>query len=163
MSSPNGKGIRNFFITTADQLFTSNITPASLGLGGSTTNTPAQSANGIPIAAGQTKKIRYWVKATVGATGGLRAQVVVPAGGTIFSSSIRLNNTVAPSSTIATQQASAAFTNALANAGTHWLEIEVEVVNGTTAGTVDLQMAQNTSDALTLTILRGATAEVITI
>lgn len=155
MANANGLGIRNFYITTADQLFTSNVTLASILLG----NTAAPT--GIPIAAGKTVKIRYWVKFTVGATGGVRFQVLVPAGGTIFGLTVRLNNTVAPSQTIAVQQSSAAFTNALANAGTHWLEIELTVVNGTTAGTVDLQMAQNTSDALTLTVLRGGTAEVI--
>ena len=41
------------------------------------------------------------------------------------------------------------------------LEIEATIVNGTTAGNVDLQMAQNTSDALSLTILRGATCDVL--
>jgi hypothetical protein len=114
-----------------------------------------------PIAANQKQKIRYWIPFTVGATGGVRCQVVVPAGGTAFVASIKLFNTVAPSLTTATQTASAAFTNALANAGTHWLEIEVIVTNGATAGSVDLQAAQNTSDVLTLTVLAGGCAEVI--
>jgi hypothetical protein len=34
-------------------------------------------------------------------------------------------------------------------------------VNGTTAGTIDLQFAQNTADALTLTLLQGSRMEVI--
>lgn len=151
MSSPNGISIRQFFQSTADQLFTTNVVLASLGLGGAT---------GIPIKPGQKMTVRYWVKATVGATGGLRLQVVVPAAVSKFQASIRLNNTVAPSSTIATQQSSAVFTNALANAGTHWVEVTVYISNGVNAGTVDLQMAQNTSDALTLTILQGAFADV---
>lgn len=150
MATVNGKGIQNFFIKLADQII-ADATLVSIGLGGAT---------GIAIAANQTLKVRYWTKFTVGATGGVRLQLVVPAGGLIFGATIRLNNTVAPSSTIATQQASAAFTNALANAGTHWVEVEAVIVNGATAGTVDLQMAQNTTDALTLTILRGATADV---
>lgn len=141
-------GIRTFFQKTADQLVTNSAALITTGLTS-------------PIAAGQTQKLSFWVPFSVGATGGVRAQLVVPAGGTIFNATIRLNNTVAPSSTIAAQAASAAFTNALANAGTHWLEIEATIVNGATAGNVDLQMAQNTADALTLTILRGATAEVI--
>lgn len=114
-----------------------------------------------PIAAGETKKIYWWVPFTVGATGGIRLQVVVPAGGTLFNVTITLNNTVAPLVTVAAQTASAAFTNALANAGTHWVAVEAEIVNGATAGTVDLQIAQNTSDVLSLTVLRGACAEVI--
>lgn len=155
MASKNGISIKQFFISTVDQLFTSNVVLASLLLGDSDT-----APTGIRVAIGQTVKVKYWVKFTVGATGGIRLQLVVPAGGTIFSATIRLNNTVAPSSTIATQQASAVFTNALANAGTHWIEVEAVIVNGATAGTIDLQMAQNTSDALTLTILRGATVDV---
>lgn len=155
MASKNGNGIKQVFFSIVDQLFTTNVVLASLLLGDSDT-----APTGVRVAAGQTVMVKYWVKFTVGATGGIRLQLVVPAGGTIFSATIRLNNTVAPSSTIATQQASAAFTNALANAGTHWVEVEAHIVNGATAGTIDLQMAQNTSDALTLTILRGAKVEV---
>lgn len=114
-----------------------------------------------PIAAGQTQKIRAWIPVTVGATGGVRAQIVVPAGGALFNATIKLFNTVAPSITTAAQAASAAFTNALANAGTHWLEIEAYIVNGANAGDIDIQLAQNTSDALSLTVLRGGTMEVV--
>ena len=114
-----------------------------------------------PIAAGETQKLRWWVPFSVGATGGVRAQIVVPAAGTIFNATITLYNTVAPTITTAAQAASAAFTNALANAGTHWLLIEATIVNGVNTGNVDFQMAQNTSDALTLTILRGGSLEVI--
>lgn len=114
-----------------------------------------------PVAANQTQHIRAWIPVTVGATGGVRLQVVVPAGGTIFENTIRLNNTVAPGTVLAEQQASAAFTNALANAGDHWLEVEATIVNGTTAGNIDIQMAQNTSDALSLTIKRGAFMDVL--
>jgi hypothetical protein len=112
------------------------------------------------IAAGQTLKARWWIPFTVGATGGVRCQIVVPAGGVLFNATITLHNTVAPLITDAAQVASAAFTNALANAGTHWLEVEAEIVNGVNAGTVDLQIAQNTSDVLSLTVLRGAWCDV---
>lgn len=140
-------GIRTAFVTTANQLFTSNVVLATVGLTS-------------PIAAGQTQKFRAWIPFSVGATGGIRAQIVVPAGGAAFIASITLNNTVAPSTTIAAQTASAAFTNAAANAGNHWLEVEGTIVNGATAGNIDIQIAQNTSDALTLTVLRGAEMEV---
>lgn len=141
-------GIRTFFQILANIPVTNSAALVTTGLTS-------------PIAAGQTQKLRFWMPFTVGATGGIRAQLVVPAGGTIFNTSIRLNNTVAPSITTATQAASAVFTNALANAGTHWLEVEATIVNGATAGNIDLQVAQNTADALTLTILRGGTCEVI--
>lgn len=141
-------GIRTFFQILANIVITSSAALVTTGLTS-------------PIAAGQTQKLRFWVPFTVGATGGVRLQVVVPAGGTIFSCTIKLFNTVAPATVIAAQGASAVFNNALANAGRHWVEVEVEVVNGATAGNVDLQMAQDTSDALSLTILRGGTCEVI--
>lgn len=140
-------GLRNIANITSNQVFTSNVALATVGLIAA-------------IAAGQTLKIRAWVPFSVGATGGVRLQLVVPAGGTIFNASIKLYNTVAPSLTTATQAASAAFTNALANAGRHWVEVDATIINGATAGNVDLQFAQNTSDALSLTVLTGGTMDV---
>ncbi len=141
-------GIRRIFALLAAQLFTANVTPAPI------------TALTIAAAIGQRMKIRYWIPLTVGAAGGLRAQVTGPAGMVTFRETLRLNNTVAPAAVIAAYVASTNFTNALANAGTHWLEIEVDVEIGTTAGNIELLMAQNTSDATALTILAGATAEV---
>lgn len=141
-------GIRNFFQILANIVVTNSAALVTTGLTS-------------PIAAGQTQKLRAWIPFTVGATGGVRAQIVVPAGGVLFNATILLYNTVAPSITSAAQAASAAFTNALANAGTHWLLIEATIVNGATAGNVDIQLAQNTADALSLTILRGGTMEII--
>ena len=144
-------GIRSAFNTSANVAIATNIVPATVGLTS-------------PIAAGQTQKFRAWIPFSVGATGGIRALLVVPAAGVLFITSYRLNNTVAPSATIAEQVASGtAFTNAAANAGNHWLEIEGVVVNGANKGTIDIQLAQNTSDALTLTTLRGATLEVLSL
>lgn len=127
------------------------------------TNSAALVTTGLtsPIAANQSQHVRCWVPITVGATGGVRAQLVVPAGGVVFEATFTLHNTVAPAIVDGEQQASAAFTNALANAGDHWLEIEATIVNGATAGNVDLQMAQNTADALTLTISRGGWMSVV--
>lgn len=141
------RGIANFFTIAANIVVTSSAALVTTGLK-------------IKIAANQKVKCRWWVKFTVGATGGVRAQIVLPAGATL-SSSIILYNTVAPSITTAVQAASAAFTNALANAGTHWIEIEAEVQNGATAGEIDLQMAQNTSDVLSLTILAGGSMDTL--
>jgi hypothetical protein len=140
-------GIKVTAMILAAVAITSNAVLASVGLD-------------CPIAAGQTQHLRWWVPITVGATGGVRCQVVVPAGGALYNVSIKLYNTVAPSLTTAALTATAAFTNALANAGTHWLEVEADIVNGATAGTCDLQIAQNTSDILTLTVLRGGFLDV---
>jgi uncharacterized membrane protein YfcA len=141
-------GIRTFFKVAANIVVTNSVALVTSGLTS-------------PIAAGEQQKLKFWLPFTVGATGGVRAQIVVPAGGTLFVAAVKLINTVAPSQTVAAQAASAAFTNALANAGTHWLEIDATVINGNTAGNVDLQVAQNTADALSLTILKGGTLEVV--
>lgn len=148
------RGIPNFFSIGTPVAITSSVVPVTLG----TASNPFL----LPVAAGQKVKCRWWIKATVGATGGIRAIIVVPAGGVLFQATYKLWNTVAPSVATAAQQASgAAFTNALANAGTHFLEIDAEVWNGTTAGNIDLQVAQNTSDALTLTVLAGGSLDTV--
>jgi uncharacterized protein (DUF697 family) len=143
-----GVGVRTFYRSAAALAVTASVVPVTTGLTS-------------PIAANQTQHLRFWVPISVGAAGGVRAILVVPAGGVLFNVTIKLFNTVAPSLTTAIQAASAAFTSALANAGSHWLEIEACIVNGTTAGNVDLQMAQNTSDATPMTVLRGASADVV--
>jgi hypothetical protein len=140
-------GIRKFFTVIANIVVTSSVTPVTTGLSS-------------PIAANQKQKLRFWVPFSVGATGGIRAILIIPAGATI-ATAMKLVNTVAPSITTAFQTSSTAFTNALANAGTHWLEVEVYVENSTTAGTVDLQLAQNSSDVLSLTILKGGSVDVV--
>jgi hypothetical protein len=140
-------GIRKFFTVIANIVVTSSVTPVTTGLSS-------------PIAANQKQKLRFWVPFSVGATGGIRAILIIPAGATI-ATAMKLVNTVAPSITTAFQTSSTAFTNALANAGNHWLEVEVYVENSTTAGTVDLQVAQNSSDVLSLTILKGGSVDVV--
>jgi len=142
-------GILNNYVKAANQVIVSNVL-VSIGLS-------------TAIAASQTKKIRWWVPFSTGATGGMGLQIVVPAGGTIFNATIKLFNVGAGTIVIASQAASALFNNALANAATHWVEVEVTIVNGATAGTVDLQMRQNTTDALTLTVLRGAGMEEVAV
>jgi hypothetical protein len=113
----------------------------------------------VPIAANQKMKIRAWVKFSVGPTGGVRSLVAVPAGGTLLNVSTRLTDAVTPATIPSV--VNTVFTNALAVAGTHWLEIEADIVNGATAGNVDVQLAQNTSDVLTLTVLRGGWLDVV--
>lgn len=140
-------GLRKAFQVAANIPVTSSVALVTTGL------TSA-------IAAGQTQHIRAWIPLTVGATGGVRVQIVVPAGGTLFEATFKLQDTIAPSTTRAIQNASAPFTSALANAGSHFLEIEAYILNGTTAGNVDIQMAQNTVDPLTLTILKGGFMDV---
>lgn len=116
-----------------------------------------------PIAANERQQLRFWQPFSVGATGGVRALVAVPAGATaqVMTTTIVNNVTDAIIADVQTLAAPpVAVTNALASAGTHWLEIVLQVLNGATPGNVDLQMAQNTVDALTLTILNGGFVDV---
>lgn len=142
-------GIRTVYVLGANVTHTSDAVLATL------------TGMSSPIAVNETQHINCWVPFSVGATGGIRFQLAVPAGGTIFEATFNLRDNVTPATITAIQNASAAFTNALAVAGTHWLEIVATIVNGATAGNVSLQAAQNTSDVLTMTVLRGATMKVI--
>lgn len=151
----NTVGIRTIsFVSSAagvrgNQAFTSNVTLATVGLIAA-------------IAANQTIKIRAWIPFTVGATGGFKCQLVVPAGSTAYNVTAELSNTVAPSTTLTALVATAAIGAAVANAGTHWILVEGTIVNGATAGNIDLQCAQNSSDVLTMTVLRGGVMECVT-
>ena len=112
-----------------------------------------------PIAVNQTQNIRAWIPFTVGATGGFKFQLLVPAGGTLFEASWEVNDPVTPSTVLALQNASAAFANALAVAGSHWVKLDATIVNGATAGNVDLQVACN-SAANGITVLASAWMDV---
>lgn len=115
----------------------------------------------FPIAANQIVHARFFLTFSVGAAGGGRFQLVVPAAVSNFAATLILYNNVAPSITTSVQTASAAFTNAIANAGNHNLAIEFDLANGVNAGTVDLQFAQNTSDATPITLFQGSFADVV--
>lgn len=145
-------GIRTIQEVAADIPVASSVVPVVV----LSTPVPAGSA------ASPTKmKLKFWVPFSVGATGGIRALWSALAGVTVIKNTLRLNNTVAPAQTIALQTAlNTAFTNALANAGNHWIEGELIIHNTGAAGVMSLNMAQNTSDALTLTIFQGGTMEV---
>lgn len=141
-------GIKNAYALAASVVIASN---ATLGSAGTLFNTLRS-----PIAASERQRVYTRVSFTLGATGGIRAQYVIPAGGTLFINNILLVNVVTPAVIPGFQAATAAFTNALAVAGTHYLIFDATITNGITAGFVDMQVAQNTVDALTLTVLAGS-------
>lgn len=143
-------GIRKIFVLGADVPLTSDQVLGTIGLT-------------CPIGANETQKLKIWIPITVGATGGFQFQIVVPAAPTLVRSTTKIVNTVAPAIVTSIQAASVAVGNALANAGSHWVEVEAEVINGANAGNVDIQVAQNTTDVLTLTVLKGASLEVTTV
>jgi len=133
------------FITNADSVYTTNATQSSIGLSAS-------------IAANERQHVRLWIPITTGAAGGVRLQVVVPAGGAFFELKGILYLSTG-SFSLFNQQTSAVYTNAIASAGSHYFDIELGLTNGATAGQVDIQMAQNTSNALSLTVLQGSYME----
>jgi len=131
------------FVRLAANVVAANATLANTGLV-------------IPIAANQRLTGTAILFITVGATGGLRLSLTVPAGGSAYAADYTLVNNVASSVAGAFQAAAAAFANAAANAGTHQVTVNFDIVNGSTAGNVVLQFAQNTTDALTATLLAGS-------
>lgn len=141
-------GIYNFFLLLANLAITSSTALVTSGLKS-------------PIAANQTQKLKWWIPFSVGAAGGFKCQVVVPAGGAAFIQTVNLFDTEGSALIYDVLTASGAFSNAIAAAGNYWIEIEATIVNGDTAGDVDLQVAQNTSNATPLTLFKGSTLEVI--
>ena len=142
------RGILNNYQVAAAVPFTSNVTLATIGLAS-------------PIAANQTQHFRAYVPFTIGATGGIRFSVVCGTASTVIKS-WKIVDTVTPSITPGqSTNPNNTVTNALAVAGSHYLEIEGTITNGATAGTIDIQVAQNTSDVATLTFLKGGFMEVV--
>lgn len=140
-------GIRNAFFVSADITVSASTTLVTTGLT-------------APIAVNQTMYVDCWVPFTVGATGGFKFQLLVPAGGTIFIASYIVEDVVTPAQIVSSvQTSSAAFANALAVAGTHWMKLFATVINGATAGNVDLQFACN-SAANGITVKRGSFMDV---
>lgn len=113
------------------------------------------------IAANQKIHITYYIPVTLGGTApGVKFLVNAPASPTYFVSSVVLftdADSVGYSNTIFAEAAQGVT---LANAGDHFVKIDVTVINGATAGTVVLQFAQNVSDIAVTVVRRGAYAEI---
>lgn len=123
-----------------------------------TNNTLANSDLIIPIAASQSFIGRFFCPITLaGTASGAQIQITVPAGGVTYIVGYEIVNgnsaTVAAADVIT---ASAAISNALANATDHYMKGEISIVNGTTAGNITLQFAQLVTDAGAATLLAGA-------
>jgi len=112
----------------------------------------------IPIGASQKFIGRALLGVTLaGAASGAKVQVTVPAGGTAYMLAYEIINgnsgTVVQANIIT---ASAAFSNALANATNHYISFLISIVNGTTAGNITVQFAQLVSDAAAATLLANS-------
>jgi hypothetical protein len=149
MGTQIGIATRNF--VPAGVTATSNITLATV---------PGLTQN---VTANKQWYFRFWIPFSVGATGGVAFQVLPPIAPLLFLLTWRLYQFGAPGTLLDTgvQTNSAPFANAAAGAGDNYMEAELSFINGIIPGTVELQFAQNTSDALTLTILKGGLMDII--
>jgi hypothetical protein len=136
------RGFINHYKVAADVPFTTNIVPATVGLLS-------------PLAAGEEQHFNAWIPITVTGAGGFRLLVVAPAGSTTKIMTLLVNNTVTPSEIGFIPVINVATTNAIADVATHWLNLTGTILNGAVAGSIDIQLAQNTSTANTLTVLKG--------
>jgi hypothetical protein len=146
-------GLRTFFRKSANQSV--NASAALVDLADMS----------VPVAANQKVHFRAWVPFTVAATGGFRFKVTVPAAGTAYLVSFTAIDGVAaaPGSEVSVVQTAAAdFANAWAVAGTHYLLVEGDIVNGATAGNIKIQMACNTA-ANGITAIAGSSIDVVTL
>lgn len=113
-----------------------------------------------PIAASERRKIEISGAFTLGATGGFRFNLAVPAGGVVYNVYWKVREETTPLDFEDIQLAAADFTNASAVASNYWLTMTANIINGSTAGNVQLMFAQNNSTANAITLLRGMTIEV---
>lgn len=145
-------GVRSYVALTADQAVAASTVLVILGA-----NTAGNSFSAV-LAAGAKALLHLHLRFSVGATGGLRVQIVLPAAPTLASVDILLADCVTPAMTPATQANNNVYTNALAVAGTHYLDLYCRVQNGVNAGTISAQAACNTA-ANTFTALNGTYME----
>ncbi len=140
-----------------NQPVASSIVPVTLGVSGN---------NNIPFALTlrANDRIMWEVRAlfTLGATGGFRFVANGPAAPTTYNASYVVNSTSSAAPAVGerllnAQTAEADFANASAVATTYQLFAYGTFLNGATAGSFAFQFAQNTSDALPITLLAGAT------
>lgn len=139
-------GIQNFASVAADIPFVSTTVLRTVGLSS-------------PIAAGQSQKIRAWIRVALTAVG-LKLQVSVPAGVADFGGTLCINDPLAPSATPFLLPANTPISQGPLP-GVVWVEVECFVQNGPNAGVVDIQFAQDVSDPGATTVLKGGSMEII--
>lgn len=127
-----------------------------------TSSTALVDATGLStsIAANQKVHLRFYLPFSVGAAGGLKFQIVGPAAPANIQTGIVIYDTVTPAVISGQQTTSTPFANALAVAGSHFGFVECDWLNGSTAGNIGLQIAQNSSNGTPFTLLQGAWMDV---
>lgn len=147
-------GIRNIFITNAAFSKTSDAVP--------TVVQGATAANQLsaPIGVNQTIAFEAYLPLTIGAAaGGWRAQVTVPAGGTAFSAFFEVLDETTNLPIAYLKQVASAVVNGVGIAADGCIKIKGTVVNGLTAGNIQIVFAQSASNGAASTIDRGAWME----
>lgn len=119
--------------------------------------------NVFQFALGVGKRIAWKLKAIVslGATGGFKFLAHNSQAASIYNAAWTMIDGVTPATYNAAQLAEANFANAAAHAVDLQLEAWGVVVNGATADVFTLEAAQNSADAASMTIRKGAILEVI--
>src|SRR5882672_1739965 len=140
----NKIGIRTISIVPAAVTTISNTTLATI------------SGLSFPVLAGSVWSLRFYLPFSVGATGGIKLQLIGPATPTYWTMSWKLFQFGTPGTLLdaATKTTSTAIANAAAGAGTNFFEAQATIQNAL-AGTLAMQFAQNSSVAATLTMLQG--------
>jgi hypothetical protein len=113
------------------------------------------------IAAGQSVHVRYTLPFSLaGTTSGIKFQVLVPSGGVSYNSSAVIYSDADSVVAVSNLAAAAAQGFTIATVGRHYATIDFDYTNGSTAGSVALQFAQNASQATNTILLRGAYGDV---
>lgn len=114
----------------------------------------------IPLGANERVILRYNIQFSAGATGDLKYFVDAPASPTLFRQaalSVDPAGAVAGGAILTAESNTASVVSASAGGGL--LLLEVVVANGSTAGNVTFQFAQNASEAVNTTIRQGSYLE----
>jgi hypothetical protein len=145
---PFSPGITNINQLLTDQPVTSSVTVATVQ------NSTADTFS-IALAAG--KRIFWEVYGcfSVGATGGFRFQATNSQTSSLYTAEYTVSQDTTPSIFYVALVAQAAFVNASAVAETYSLEARGQITQGATGGLFSFQFAQNTSDALPITMKAG--------
>jgi hypothetical protein len=142
------------------QAVASSIVPVTVGISG---------LNNLPFSINLLANARIaWEVIglfTLGATGGFRFLANGPAAPSTYNAQYNINDLSSATPAVGGrfvngQVAEADFANASAVATTYQLEAKGSFLNGATAGAFAFQFAQNTSDALAITMLAGMTFKV---
>ena len=117
----------------------------------------------VPVVAGATYRFYLHVPFTLGATGGFKFRLEIPAATNYVNSQVVLDGVTALPGAVecAVITAEADFANALAVAGNHIMTMEGELIPSA-AGVMKLQFACN-SAANAIALIRGAYFEVTTL